>query len=85
MGNNSATLSSCAVLSYIGEQMDSLDSMVDDFFCSENIEELSCWSEGEGRGKSNYAIYESEGTYMLQCEHYGFDGTFFTYHFIKFK
>ena len=73
------------LFSYIGEELDSLDSIVDDFFLSEDIEEVSCWSEGEGRGKSNYVIYVSEGTHILQSEHHGFGDTFFTYHFINLK
>lgn len=71
--------------SYIGEELDSLDSMVDDFFCSEDIEEVCSWCDGEGRGKSNYVIYASNGTHILQSEHHGFDDTFFTYHFINLK
>lgn len=45
---------------------------------------LRQWTEGEGRGASNYEILMSEGIYIISSEHYGFDGYLQpTYHYIE--
>ena len=49
------------------------DEEVENFFDS-NWQEISRWSEGEGRGTTPHAIYTNGSQDLLEREDYGFDG-----------
>ena len=74
------------------------ENEIENFFAEGNEETISAWTEGDGRGQSNYEILrlDSDGcfvcgsqgssVYVLRSEHYGFDDfNQPTYHFITMK
>jgi hypothetical protein len=45
---------------------------VENFFDDDYIDVFS-WTEGEGRGTSNYNIYKKDKTYIIGSQHFSFD------------
>lgn len=63
-------------------ELDSDD--VDDFFDGDT-KEIRSWSEGKGRGQTNYTIYTDGKKYLLDIEDFGFDDFKHNYYIIKIK
>lgn len=63
-------------------ELDSDD--VDDFFDGDT-KEIQGWSEGKGRGQTNYTIYTDGKKYILDREDFGFDDFKHNYFNIKIK
>lgn len=62
------------------------ENEIEQFFAEGNEETISAWTEGEGRGQSNYEILKRDSVYVLRSEHYGFDDfNQPAYHFITWQ
>lgn len=62
------------------------ENEIEHFFAEGNEEVVSTWTDGVGRGQSNYEIYKFGNVHVLMSEHYGFgDFNQPTYHFITWK
>lgn len=59
------------------------ENEIENLFSEENEIIMFAWTEGVGRGQSEYEILRFNSVYVLRAEHYGFDDFYQpTYHFI---
>lgn len=55
----------------LGDEMKEFE--IDEFFETSWVD-VDFWTEGEGRGTSNYEVLRNDDVHILKSEHYSFGG-----------